>query len=199
MLYTNKGLKVISREMKFGAVKGVAIGEYGRGRHEIFLPTPKSFKEEEEIKEFSPNLTIGKSQSGRPRIHAEKSDDLYLILSSERRYTRRGDGYIKAPKNQEIEMITRGNGADGAAGRIGSWDVVVVKATDGDVFRVTWGGSGYGIDATFYVVSGGKVYVADQPDVEDLYENLGVEAPFTLKYDEQEGRLVIDPEEWRVI
>ena len=96
-------------------------------------------------------------------------------------------------------MITRGNGADGAAGRIGSWDVVVVKATDGDVFRVTWGGSGYGIDATFYVVSGGKVYVADQPDVEDLYENLGVEAPFTLKYDEQEGRLVIDPEEWRVI
>ena len=199
MLYTNKELKVISREMKFGTVKGVAIGEYGRGRHEIFLPTPKFLTEEEEIKGLNPSLTIGKSQSGRPRIHAEKNDDMFLILSSERRYTRRGDGCIKAPKNQEIEMITRGNGADGAAGRIGSWDVVVVKAKDGDVFRVTWGGSGYGIDATFYVVFGGKVYVADQPDIEDLYENLGIEAPFTLKYNEQEGRLVIDSEEWSEI
>ncbi len=41
MLYANETLKITEREMKFGNVTGVAIGEYGRGRREVFLPTPK--------------------------------------------------------------------------------------------------------------------------------------------------------------
>lgn len=40
MLFINKTLKVIDKEMKFGAVTGVVIGESGRGRREVFLPTP---------------------------------------------------------------------------------------------------------------------------------------------------------------
>jgi len=199
MLYTNQKLKVVDKEMKFGTVTGVAIGEYGRGRREVFLPTPKSIQADDIIKELRSDLTIGTSKSGRPRIDARKDDDIYLILSSERDYTRRGDGYIEAPESQEIELIARGNGADGDAGRIGSWDAVIVKAKDGDVFRLTWGGSGYGYDATFYVVSGGKVYSADQPEIEDLYESLDLEIPFSLQYNQDEGRLVITSDEWKMI
>ncbi len=199
MLYTNQKLKVVDKEMKFGTVIGVAIGEYGRGRREVFLPTPKSIQADDIIKELRSDLTIGTSKSGRPRIDARKDDDIYLILSSERGYTRRGDGYIEAPESQEIELIARGNGADGDAGRIGSWDAVIVKAKDGDVFRLTWGGSGYGYDATFYVVSDGKVYSADQPEIEDLYESLGLEIPFSLQYNQDEGRLVITSDEWKMI
>jgi hypothetical protein len=151
------------------------------------------------IKELSSDLTIGTSKSGRPRIDARTDDDIYLILSSERSYTRRGNGYVKAPKSQEVELIARGNGADGDAGRIGSWDAIIVKAKNGDVFRLTWGGSGYGYDATFYVVWGGKVYSANQPEIEDLYESLGLEIPFSLAYNQDEGRLVITPDEWKMV
>ena len=195
MLYTNKELKVIEREMKFGTVAGVAIGEYGRGRREVFLPTPKGV--EGEIRELRADLTVGTSKSGRPRINRTDDGELYVILSSERNYTRRGCGCIKTPKAQENELIARGNGADGDAGRIGSWDAVILKAHEGDVFRVTWGGYGYGYPSTFYVVAGGKVYVADQPEVEDLYESLGIEMPFNLTFDED--RLVIATDEWKTI
>ena len=199
MLYANIALKVVSKEMKFGTVTGVAIGEYGRGRREVFLPTPKSVQADDVIMEFRSDLTIGTSKSGRPRINARKDDDIYLILSSGRSYTRRGNGYIKAPRSQKVELIARGYGADGEAGRIGYWDAVIVKAKDGDVFRLTWGGSGYGYDATFYVVSDGKVYSADQPKIEDLYESLGLEIPFSLTYNQDEGRLVITLDEWEKV
>ena len=95
-----------------------------------------------------------------------------------------------------MELIARGNGADGDAGRIGYWDVILVKAKEGDVFRVTWGGSGYGYEPTFYVVHNDKVLEADQ-QVEDLYESLGLEMPFKLSFEER--RMVIDLDEWKTI
>lgn len=213
MLYSNKELTVENHEMKFGVIEGISVGEYGRGRREVLLPTPKGLKEELEEKYLKAHpgccepcavlteeklhygLTIGTSKSGRPRINRGKTDELYLILSSERDYTRRGCGCIMAPKTQwrEDNLIARGNGADGDAGRIGTWDVVIVKAHEGDVFRVTWGGYGYGYPATFYVVRNGEVRVADQPEIEDLYEAFAMETPFSLRFEE---RLRIDPDEW---
>ncbi len=139
-------------------------------------------------------MTIGTSKTGRPRINKSDNDELYLILSTERNYTRRGNGYVRAPKDQKVEIIARGNGADGDAGRIGSWDVLILKAHEGDVYRVTWGGYGYGYDATFYAVMDGKVYMADQPEIEDLYDSLGVDAPFTLRF--EDDSLKITSDEW---
>ncbi len=101
---------------------------------------------------------------------------------------------VKAPKDQEAELIARGNGADGVAGRIRPRDAVIVKAKNGDVFRLTWGESGCGYDATFYVVSRGKVYSADQHEIGYLYEGLGLE----ILYDRDEGRLVITLDEWKM-
>ncbi len=200
MLYSNIALKVVPREMKFGTVTGVAIGEYGRGRQEVFLPTPKSVQADDVIKGLCPDLTIGTSKSGRPRIDAREDDDIYLILSSKRDYTCRGDGHVKAPKSQEVELIARGRGADGTDGRIvGVWDAIIVKAKDGDVFRLTWGGSECSYDATFYVVWGGEVYSADQLEIEYLYDRLGLEIPFSLAYKREVGRLLITFNEWRTI
>ncbi len=192
MLYTNQKKAVKEIDMSFGTITGITIGEYGRGRREVFLPTPKGV--EGEIDGLREDLTIGVSKSGRPRINRANDGELYVILTSERGYTRRGCGCIKIPKAQKIELIARGNGADGDAGRIGSWDVVILKAHEGDVFRVTWGGFNYGYPATFYVVHQGKIYAADQPEVEDLYENLGIEIPFSLTFNGD--RLVVDLDEW---
>lgn len=195
MLFMNKTVEVESREFKFGTVAGVALGEHGRGRQQVFLPTPKGL--EGAIGGLRSDLTIGLTKAGRPRINHGKDKDMYLALSSERGYTRRGNGVVKVPVDQAVELIARGNGADGDAGRIGYWDVVLVKAKEGDVFRVTWGGSGYGYEPTFYVVHNDQVLEADQQEVEDLYESLGLKMPFSLTFEER--RMVVDLEEWKTI
>ena len=195
MLFMNKTVEVESREFKFGTVAGVALGEHGRGRQQVFLPTPKGL--EGAIGGLRSDLTIGLTKAGRPRINHGKDKDMYLALSSERAYTRRGNGVVKVPVDQAVELIARGNGADGDAGRIGYWDVVLVKAKEGDVFRVTWGGSGYGYEPTFYVVHNDQVLEADQQEVEDLYESLGLEMPFSLTFEER--RMVVDLHEWKTI
>lgn len=196
MLFLNKDTEVAVREFKFGTVAGIALGEHGRGRQQIFLPTPQGL--EGSIGGLRSDLTVGLTKAGKPRInHTAKDKDIYLALSSERGYTRRGNGIIKTPVGQDVELIARGNGADGDAGRIGYWDVVLVKAKEGDVFRVTWGGSGYDYEPTFYVVHNGQVFEADQQEVEDLYENLGLEMPFKLSFEER--RMVVDLNEWKTI
>ena len=195
MLFMNKTVEVESREFKFGTVAGVALGEHGRGRQQVFLPTPKGL--EGAIGGLRSDLTIGLTKASRPRINHGKDKDMYLALSSERGYTRRGNGVVKVPVGQAVELIARGNGADGDAGRIGYWDVVLVKAKEGDVFRVTWGGSGYGYEPTFYVVHNGQVFEADQQEVEDLYESIGLEMPFNFTFEER--RMVVDLHEWKTI
>ena len=195
MFYINKTTEVTAREFKFGTVNGITLGEHGRGRQQIFLPTPQGL--EGTIGELRTDLTIGLTKAGKPRINRIKDKDIYLVLSTERSYTRRGNGVVKTPASQTIELIARGNGADGDAGRIGYWDVVLVKANEGDVFRVTWGGSGYGYEPTFYVVHNGQVLEADQQEVEDLYESVGLEMPFSLTFEER--RMVVDLKEWKTI
>ena len=195
MLFINKQTEVVTREFKFGTVNGISLGEHGRGRQQIFLPTPKEL--EGSIGGMRSDLTIGLSKSGKPRINYGKDKDMYLALSSERGYTRRGNGVVKVPAGQTVELIARGNGADGDAGRIGYWDVVLVKAREGNVFRVTWGGSGYGYEPTFYVVHNGQILEADQQEIEELYESLGLEMPFKLSFEER--RMVVDLEEWKTI
>ena len=195
MLFINKTVEVTAREFKFGAVNGITLGEHGRGRQQIFLPAPKGL--EGAVGGLRPYLTIGLTKAGKPRINRGKDMDMYLALSSERGYTRRGNGVIKAPVSQTVELIARGNGADGDAGRIGYWDVVLVKANEGDVFRVTWGGSGYNYEPTFYVVLNNQIFEADQQEIEDLYESLGLEMPFGLSF--EDSRMVVDLEEWKTI
>ena len=195
MLFLNKADGVEAREFKFGTVNGIALGEHGRGRQQIFLPTPKEL--EGAVGGLRSDLTIGLTKAGKPRINRGKDKAMYLVLSTERGYTRRGNGIVKTPVGHTVELIARGNGADGDAGRIGYWDVILVKANEGDVFRVTWGGSGYGYEPTFYVVHNGQVFEADQQEVEDLYESLGLDMPFSLSF--EDSRMVVDLEEWKTI
>ena len=44
MIYSNLELKVGEKEFTFGKLKGVTLGERGRGRFEVFLPVPPTFE-----------------------------------------------------------------------------------------------------------------------------------------------------------
>lgn len=198
MLFTNSPMKVIEKKMSFGTVTGTTIGESGRGRHEVFLPTPKDLKEGI-TKGLNYGLTIGASKTGRPRVNrcSANSEEIFLILSSERDYTRKGSGRIEAPEHQSTEIIARGNGADGDAGRIGTWDVLILKAHDGDVFRVVWSGYEYGYEDTFYVVLNNTVYAVEESALDVLCENLEINTPFAFHFKDSRVQLVAD--EWVVL
>ena len=94
MLYLNKAVDVATREFKFGHVEGISLGEHGRGRQQVFLPTPQGL--EGAVGGLRTDLTIGLSKAGKPRINRSKDKDMYLALSSERGYTRRGNGITRS-------------------------------------------------------------------------------------------------------
>ena len=136
MLFANQPFKIENRKLPFGTLSGISIGERGQERYEIFLPTPTDLTGE--IADIRTDLTIGTSRSGNPRINQADDDTLYMILSSEYGYTKRGCGIIRCPIKQENAVIARGRGADGINGRIGTWDAILVRAKDNDIFRISW-------------------------------------------------------------
>ena len=194
MIYSNIETRPTEKEMDWGILTQIEVGEYGRGRRMMCLPCRNDI----EIKKgMNADITIGLTKNGRPRINKGTDSNLYMLLSSEGGYTRRGDGTIKVLKSQkqEFEVLARGNGADGAAGRIGTWDCMLVKVPlTNAVVRVRTSGGGYGRPSDLYFIHEGKVYHCLPEDREECCEALGIEVPFTMNEDNE-----FNAEEWIIL
>ena len=191
MLYSNRNLESEARQFDWGTIFQVALGEHGRGRRLLTLTCP----EDTEIKSgINEEYSIGSTKSGKLRIVKKKDNELYMILSSEGGYTRRGDGTIKVlvKDSKNIEVLARGNGADGLAGRIGTWDCVLIHLEGNleTVVQVRTSGAGYGTPADLYVVKENKVYHCTIETIEDCCEAIDMELPFKVLDDS------FDKEEW---
>jgi len=190
MLYSNRNLESEAREFDWGTIFQVALGEHGRGRRLLTLTCP----EDTEIKSgINEEYSIGSTKSGKPRIIKKKDSELYMLLSSEGGYTRRGDGTIKVlvKDSENIDVLARGNGADGLAGRIGTWDCVLihVRGNIETVVQVRTSGAGYGTPSDLYAIKGERVYHCTIENVEDCCEAIGMELPFQIiegSFDKQE-------------
>lgn len=198
MLYSNTELKAKGKEMEWGTLRYMAVGEEGRGRRLISLPCPPDI----EIVEpgLQADLTITKTKSGRPRISHGNDNELYMVLSAQGGYTRRGNGTIQVPAGQEnlFEIIARGNGADGDAGRIGYWDCMVIKAPVTDaVIRVRTSGAGYGTPSDIYIIHESAVYHCTLSEIEECCESIGIDIPTGIVY-EDDG-LVCQKGAWSVL
>lgn len=185
MLYANRDLTPEERTMDFGTIYQIGMGEVGRGRKFMAMTCTADTV----IKNgMNPEFTVGRTKSGRPRINKERDpQNLYMMLSSEGGYTRRGDGTIQVLKNQQdkFEILARGNGADGDAGKIGTWDCVLLKAPLSDaIVRVRPSGSGYGIPSDLYVIHEGSVYFCHLNELEDCCDALGIDIPCEIVNDE---------------
>ena len=194
MLYSNRNLESEVRQFDWGTIFQVALGEHGRGRKLLTLTCP----EDTEIKSgINEEYSIGSTKSGKPRIVKKKDNELYMILSSEGGYTRRGDGTIKVlvKDSKNIEVLARGNGADGLAGRIGTWDCVLIHLEGNleTVVQVRTSGAGYGTPADLYVVKENKVYHCIIETIEDCCEAIDMELPFKVLDDsfDKEERLTL--------
>ena len=177
MLYSNKKMEATERTMEFGTIYQIGMGESGRGRRFMALTCPKDTTIQCGM---NPDYTIGTTKSSKPRLNKKSDNILYMMLSAEGGYTRRGDGTIKvlASQKDKFEVLARGNGADGAAGRIGFWDCLLLKAPDTDaIVRVRTSGAGYGTPSDLYVIHEGAVYHCYLADLEECCESLGIEVP----------------------
>ena len=180
MILTNKNLTPAEVELDFGKIFQIVLGEKGRGRRELRLTCPEGCKLE---KGLNAEYTIGMTKSGRPRIIAGRDNTLYLLISTEGRYTRRGDGWVGVWKQNtcSYEVMARGNGADGDAGRIGQWVVLLVKVVgdpENEWLRIRTGGGGYGIDPQWLNISRRGVFLfADTQKAVDFADYTEVEFP----------------------
>ena len=127
MIFSNVNLRAYSKFMSFGNLICVTLGEHGKGRIQIVVPCPDKFviTKNNVLKGYS----IGLSKSGNPKIVPQEDNKLYLFLSSGDGYTRRSNVVIYCSKEMEscFKLMDSGNGADGAAGKIGTWTVCVVE------------------------------------------------------------------------
>lgn len=184
MLYANQKMEATEKTLDFGTIYQVGMGEVGRGRKFMALTCPKDTLIQEGM---NPDFTVGTTKSGKPRINQKADDTLYMMLSAEGGYTRRGNGTIKVLESQKekFEVMARGNGADGDAGRIGFWDCLLLKAPNTDaIVRVRTSGSGYGTPSDLYVIHESVVYHCYIDELEDCCEALGIEVPCELVNDD---------------
>ena len=182
MIYSNDMLSSEERKFDFGSIHQVSMGEHGRGRKLLALTCPENTVVREGM---NPELTIGLTKSGKPRIFQRQDDEIYLLLSAEGEYTRRGCGVIRVltAEAENFEVLASGNGADGDAGRIGYWDCKLMHARGNGIVAVQPSGRNYGIEPILYIVKDGKVYNCEPAMLEECCEQLGLEEPYVLKGD----------------
>jgi hypothetical protein len=151
MIWCNEKFTAKSKDFEWGKLTYIAMGEEGRGRKEIRIPIQDGL----ELVRGLNSLSIGTTKSGRPRIDHRSDSGLYLLISTYGGYTRRGDGYISCmpvgggdfsgseiakPRNC-FKVLDEGNGADGDAGRIGTWEVYVLECVSPNCFlRIRYSG-----------------------------------------------------------
>lgn len=118
----------------------VRLGEDGRGRKLVEVPIVGELLIDGVLSETAV-ADLGKGIFGL--IQSKKSEpNTYLVrVCTEQGYTRRGDGSWELWKGNST-VVTKGNGADGGAGRIGSWDDGLLILHSGDVVRVRPSGDG---------------------------------------------------------
>lgn len=188
MIYSNVAKKAEEITLDFGTIHQMAFGEKGRGRKLLSLTCQKP---DMELKSnnLHENLNIGTTKSGKPKlVYSNTSTELYMLLSAQGGYTRRGDGVIRVLKGQEdnFEVISRGNGADGGAGRIGTWDVILLKVKDVNkdfVVCVRTSGGGYGTPSDLYIHHDGCIYHCTSDTCREVYDSLDAKMPFTFSDD----------------
>ena len=184
MIYSNSQKEIITKEFPFGTLKGILLGEEGRGRTGIFIPVRGIPEDQHGLFEYKPvnglyrneNIGIGMSKSGRPVIVSASqavavSDG--IILTSYNGYTRRGNGFVEILEGGEIVAI--GVGADGEAGRVGQWQESLIKPLSESIkihVRYSGGRVSNPISADYFLIKhDGDLYFMRQDELE-TFEDL---------------------------
>ena len=178
MIYSNEKFPVIKKTLPWGVLNCVFMGEEGRGRKFYLLPSDFPLE-----KGVNLGLTIGLTKSGKPRVVKGEDEKTFLILSSKGGYTRRGDGqvFVLGKNKNCINKLIETYGADGAAGRVGTWWEYLIEVTDLNeplYFRVRRGG---GCNSTILKVSKGAVEdLGEYVSTIAYFDTMGEDIPYWI-------------------
>ena len=188
MLYSNIYVEAEERTFDFGNIWQVALGEQGRGRRLLTLTCPSGTIV---VKGENTGLSIGYTRTGKPRIVKADDPQVYLLLSSYGGYTRRGDGRIHVPAipserllaepAEGYKPLAQGNGADGDAGRIGTWDVVLLAVPQDGVVRIMPSG-GTAHPYEYCIIKSGRVYSCTEETLHECCDALDMDIPNVEKW-----------------
>ncbi len=170
MIYTNETLHASEVKLEFGTIYQIQQGQRGRGRKLVALTCSESCTLEQGLNR---SYSIGLTKSGKPRVIEQADNKVFLLLHSNGGYTRRHDGSILIDKNA-VEILAVGNGADGDAGRIGSWQVALLEAKEDTVILIDYSGH-YGKENEYICVHRGAVYAVPVSQFDDFCEHMGAE------------------------
>lgn len=135
MLYSNKKFEAEEKEMKFGKLKCIELGNKNPRSRQIVIPSNININ-----KGITKNLTIGLSKSGKPKIvKGDDKDHIYLLLSSFDFSCFHRQGIVQFTQFAGVECLAKAKHTDGLAGKAGSAEERLLKVpVDGKerVFRV---------------------------------------------------------------
>lgn len=146
----------------------LSLGERGRGRNIVNVACPETF-------EF---LDVGQTKSGRSRlVTSSESSGWIARICTNGGYKRGASGNVSVPPDTHphIQVIARGQGAFGIAGRVGSWDDILFSSLEENLWVRVRPSRG---DAYVLIFSeSSKVTKVDYQDAENILENLFGSSP----------------------
>ncbi len=135
MLYSNRNFKMEEKEMSFGKLKVIELGNKNPRSRQQYLPSNFDINEG-----INRNLTIGLSKTGKPKIvKGDDKDYIYLLLSSFDFSYFHKKGTVQYTQFTGVECLAIAKHTDGLAGKAGSAEEKLLKVpVDGKerVFRV---------------------------------------------------------------
>jgi len=120
------------RQMSFGELNVIALGERGRGRYENLIPFEDGITENDFV---IPALT----KTGKIKIVKGGDDKGWIArISCRGGYTRgtTGQAYVHKKDNEKVTVLASGHGAFGDAGRIGWWADYLLQIEDNAILRI---------------------------------------------------------------
>lgn len=161
------------RQMPFGQLTILAIGERGRARYEAIIPFASTISEKDFV-ELTP------TKSGKLKIvPSSESNGWLAVLDSEGCYTRNtlGQVYVQETQKSNIQIAAKGNGAYGHAGRVGTWYAYLAVIKEGTFIWVRPSGGAHKVSRYWLYFGEDKVYRLSKEELPLFCDQIGLEMP----------------------
>lgn len=125
-------LKAEKRNLSFGELTVIALGERGRGRYETLIPRQSDIADGDFV------IPVP-TKSGKVKIikGGEKPGWIARVCCAGC-YTRGtvGSAFVHQKDEKKVKVLASGHGAEGDAGRIGYWEDFILQIEDNTLLRV---------------------------------------------------------------
>ena len=194
-IFTNREYRVETIETPFATLKGLRLGEEGRGRSEkiisIGAEMPEDFKG---LNGYSQDISVRKTLNGNWELIPWDTGDLYMIINTNSGYKRGCSGEIlelvdpdNPTKTSRVERLQVAWGAYGDAGGIGGYDELLLRVYPDAIIKINYTtGSRYNSNEILFVEDG-QVVVVPVRLLSIYYDSIGRAVPDFEVFKKEEG------------